>query len=132
MRIEVMGVAVLLLSADVAAAAAAKKAPAKQPSAPAGRLAPNDIKTLFFTGEPFTASTTSSLKFKMVFTPEGSMTREPVGRAGGKSEGKWRLSKDGFCSTWKGSRENCYRMAASGSNRWSVIAGTTAVAYWSK
>ena len=65
-------------------------------------LAPNDIQTTFFTGQPFTASATN-IKYKMVFTPDGKMTREPIGSGGSKGEGTWKLSKDGFCSTWKGS-----------------------------
>jgi hypothetical protein len=101
-------------------------------AAPAGRLAPKDIETTFFTGQPFTASTTANSKFKMVFSADNKMTREPVGKAGAKGEGTWRLSADGFCSTWKGSKENCYRIQASGTNKWSVIAGTAAVAYWTK
>src|SRR4051812_17911214 len=47
-------------------------------AAPAGRLAPKDIETTFFNGQPFTASTLSNVKFKMVFSPDGTMTREPV------------------------------------------------------
>ena len=100
--------------------------------APAGRLAPKDIEMTFFTGQPFTASTTANVKFKMVFTSDNKMTREPVGKAGAKGEGSWRLSQDGFCSTWKGARENCFRVQASGDKKWSVIAGTSAVAYWTK
>ena len=103
-------------------------------AAPLGRLAPKDIQTTFFNGKPFTASTTSNVKFKMVFSPEGTMTREALGKnaKGGKSEGTWKLSLDGFCSTWKGSKENCYRVHESGSNKWAVIVATQAVAYWSK
>ena len=69
-------------------------------------LAPNEIQATFFTGQPFTASATN-IKFKMVFTADGKMTREPVGKSGAKSEGTWKLTKDGFCSTWKGSKANC-------------------------
>jgi hypothetical protein len=39
-------------------------------------LAPNEIQATFFTGQPFTASATN-IKFKMVFTADGKMTREP-------------------------------------------------------
>ncbi len=115
-------------------------------AAPVGRLAPKDIETTFFTGKPFTASTPSNVKFRMVFKPDGTMTRESLGKAGkaGKSgktapkgagtitEGTWKLSQDGFCSTWKGSRENCYRVHESGSNKWAIVASTQTVAYWSK
>ena len=74
-------------------------------------LAPNDIQSTFFTGQPFTASTLSNVKFKMVFTADGKMTREPVGKTGAKDEGTWKLTKDGFCTTWKGSTANCFRVA---------------------
>ena len=67
-------------------------------------LAPNEIQATFFTGQPFTSSTLSNVKFKMVFTADGKMTREPVAKTGGvKREGTWKLTKDGFCTTWKGS-----------------------------
>src|SRR4051812_12066168 len=97
--------AVFLLSIGLAGAGLAVAAPA-----PSGRLAPKDIESTFFNGQPFTASTSANVKFKMVFTTDNKMTREPVGRTGAKSEGTWRLSADGFCSTWKGNRENCYRV----------------------
>src|SRR4030095_4702491 len=71
----------------------------------AAGLSPNEIQAPFFTGQPFPASATN-IKFKMVFTADGKMTREPVGKAGPKSEGTWKLTKDGFCSTWKGSKAN--------------------------
>lgn len=100
--------------------------------APAGRLAPKDVQATFFTGQPFTASTPSNLKYKMVFTPDGKMTREPLGKAGAKNEGTWRLNPEGFCTTWQGSKQNCFRVVSTGENKWSIIAGTQAVAYWSK
>jgi hypothetical protein len=94
-------------------------------------LAPNEIQATFFTGQPFTASATN-IKFKMVFTADGKMTREPVAKSGAKSEGTWKLSKDGFCTTWKGSKANCYRIESSGENKWLVKKGTTSVATWTK
>src|SRR5258705_12156983 len=88
-------------------------------AAPVGRLAPKDVETLFFTGKPFTASTTSNVKYKMVFSPDGTMTREPIaagsksgtksraksgGQPGPKSEGTRKHSQDGLYSTSKGSK----------------------------
>ena len=101
-------------------------------AATAGRMAPKDVEKTFFNGQPFTASTPGNVKFRMVFTPDGKMTREPLSKSGAKSEGTWKLSQDGFCTTWKGSKQNCYQLRTSASNKWSVISGTTAVAYWSK
>jgi hypothetical protein len=102
-------------------------------AAPAsGALAPKDIQATFFTGTPFTASATGALKYKMTFTADGKMSREPMGSGGSKSEGTWKLSNDGFCSTWKGSKANCFRVAPAGDNQWSILKGTTKVATWSK
>jgi len=110
-------------------------------AAPVGRVAPKDVETLFFNGKPFTASTTSNVKYKMVFSSNGTMTREPMAKSGAKSksegaktksEGTWKLSPDGFCSTWKGSKENCYRVHENGANKWAIVVSTQAVAYWSK
>ena len=96
-------------------------------------LAPNEIQTTFFTGQPFTSSTPSNVKFKMVFTADGKMTREPVAKTGGvKGEGTWKLTKDGFCTTWKGSAANCYTLVNVDKNKWSVVKGATTVATWSK
>ena len=97
----------------------------------AATLTPNEIQATFFTGQPFTAAATN-VKYKMVFSADGKMTREPVGTAGSKSEGTWKLSKDGFCTTWKGSKSNCYRLLTAGDNKWSVMQGATAVATWTK
>jgi hypothetical protein len=99
--------------------------------ATAAVLAPNEIQSTFFTGEPFTASATN-IKYKMVFSADGKMTREPISSGGAKSEGTWKLSKDGFCTTWKGAKANCYRIQTAGDNKWSVMKGTTVVATWTK
>ena len=111
------GAALLLLAAPVFAAAA--------------KLAPKDIQTTFFNGQPFTAATNSNVKFKMTFTADGKMTR--VSASGGtKGEGTWTLSKDGFCTTWKGAGANCFTVVSDGANKWSVLKGSTIMATWSK
>ena len=114
------GVALLLVSQAAIAAPAATALP------------PKDIQTTFFTGTPFTAAATGSLKYKMTFSADGKMLREPAGTGGSKSEGTWKLSNDGFCSTWKGSKANCFRVIPAGDNKWSVMKGTTRVATWEK
>ena len=95
-------------------------------------LAPSEIQATFFTGQAFTSSTPSNVKFKMVFAADGKMTREPVAKTGAKGEGTWKLTKDGFCTTWKGSKANCFRILTAGDNKWSVMKGTTVVATWTK
>ena len=98
----------------------------------AATLAPNEIQSTFFNGQPFTAAATN-IKYKMIFSADGKMTREPIGSGGSKGEGTWKLSKDGFCSTWKGSTAaNCYKIVTAGDNKWSVMKGKSAVATWTK
>jgi hypothetical protein len=99
-------------------------------------MAPNEIKATFFTGQPFTAVSPSGAKFKMTFTPDGKMTREPLEQSGNASAGTWKLSAKGFCTAWSHGKPNCFTVIPGGENKWSVqkIATTiaTTVAVWSK
>ena len=96
------------------------------------RLPPSEIETTFFNGQPFTASTLSNVKFKMTFTADGKIKREPIG-SGIKGMGTWKLSKDGFCTTWGGSTmANCFTLVNAGANKWSVMKGSTIQAIWTK
>ena len=114
-------------AAVLAAVSAAAAAPA-----PPARMTPADIQKTFFNGQTFTASTPSNVKYTMVFTPDGKVTREPTGKAGVKGDGTWKLDKDGFCTAWKGSKPNCFVVLTSGENKWSVMKGTTVIAVWTK
>lgn len=98
----------------------------------ATKLTPKEIQTEFFDGKPFTAATTSGTKFKLTFLADGKVTREPQDKAGQKGEGTWKLSKEGFCTTWKGSPPNCYTIVNVDKNKWSVVKGAATVAVWSK
>jgi hypothetical protein len=124
MRLSIAGALCALLTASSGAAA--------QPAAPAGKLAPTDIQTTFFDGQPFTSSTPQNIKYTMVFTADGKMTREPLGKSGVKGEGTWKLSKDGFCTTWKNSPANCFTLISAGDKKWSVLKGTSIIGTWSK
>jgi hypothetical protein len=98
----------------------------------ATKLSPAEIQSSFFNGQPFTAATPSNIKFTMIFKSDGKVSREPVGKSGVKGEGTWKLSKDGFCTTWKGSKANCFTLVAKDKNEWSVVKGAATVATWSK
>jgi len=101
-------------------------------SAAAGaKLSPTDIQSTFFNGESFTAATPSNVKFKMTFTADGKMKRVPIG-TGSRGEGTWKLSKDGFCTAWKGGKDSCFTVVKAGDNKWSVLKGSTIMATWSK
>jgi len=110
-------------------------------------MAPSEIQATFFTGQAFTARTPSGAKFKMTFTPDGKMAREPLSPVtksaapksaehGNASTGTWKLSAKGFCTTWSHSKPTCFTIVPSGENKWSVqrIATTiaTTVSVWSK
>jgi hypothetical protein len=102
-------------------------------SAGAASLAPADVQSTFFNGQPFTSSTPQNIKFTMVFTADGKMTRKPLGKGGAKGEGTWKLSNDGFCTTWNNATtSNCFTLVASGDNKWSVMKGASSVGTWSK
>ena len=98
----------------------------------ATKLAPKEIQTEFFDGKTFTAATTSGTKFKMTFAADGKVTREPQDKAGSKGEGTWKLSKDGFCTSWREKSSTCYTLVNVDKNKWSVVKGATTVAVWSK
>ena len=96
------------------------------------------IKSMFFNGKPFVATSTTRQRFTMVFTPDGKATREPIKKQGEpteKSDGTWRVVKEGFCTSWKaGTPGTCYRLVpnTSAENRWSVMKGAVTVASWTK
>ena len=96
----------------------------------ADTLAPSENQATFFTGQAFTARTPSGTKYKMTFTPDGKMTREPLAQSGNArtGTGTWKLSAKGFYTTWA---PTCF--VPSGENKWSVqrIAAAT-VSVWSK
>jgi hypothetical protein len=123
LRVSLLAIAISVLF-DASAALAAEP------------MAPNDIKATFFTGQPFTAASPSGAKFKMTFTPDGKMTREPLEQSGKASAGTWRLSAKGFCTAWGHAKASCFTIIPSGENKWSVqkVATTiaTTVAIWSK
>jgi hypothetical protein len=96
------------------------------------KLTPDEIKTTFFNGNKFTAATPSGVTFNMVFSRDGKVVRQPTGNGGAKGEGTWKLTSDGFCTSWKRSRQSCFIVLPDGQNKWSVIRGTDVMATWSK
>jgi hypothetical protein len=59
-------------------------------------MSPAEIRATFFNGQPFTATSPSGAKFKMTFTPDGKISREPLEQAGAKSFGTWKINAKGF------------------------------------
>jgi hypothetical protein len=97
-----------------------------------GKMTGDQVKQHFFTGEKFFAQTPQGVAYKMTYAPDGKMLREPAGKAGVKAEGTWKVQKDGFCTQWSGSPQNCYGMVYGNDGRFNVMKGTTVVGVWSK
>ena len=99
-------------------------------------MAPSDIQATFFNGQSFTASALDGTKFKMTFTPDGKMIREPLAHTGYKNVGTWKLDAKGFCTTWQHAKPTCFTVIPNGENRWSVqkraTTIATTIAVWSK
>jgi hypothetical protein len=98
----------------------------------APKLTPAEIQATFFNGAEFVAATPSGVTFKMIFTADGKAVRVPTGNGGSKSEGSWKLDDNGYCTTWKGGKLNCFTVVAADKNKWSVMKGPALIATWSK
>jgi hypothetical protein len=95
----------------------------------AAALTPREIGATFATGTPFSSTTPSGTSYSIVLKSDGSASRTPS-RSNTAIAGTWRLSTDGYCSTWGKSAENCYRVEKD-AGRYKVLdkSGST-VAYW--
>jgi len=83
-------------------------------------MVPSDIQAIFFKGQPFTASTTSGIQFKITFTPDGQMTRQPRGKSGKRARALGNLTAQGFAGL----------VVSSGKNKCSIQKGFTTIAVW--
>jgi hypothetical protein len=119
MRPWIAGIAICIIIPSSAAVAA-------------GKLTPAEIQATFFNGAEFTAATPSGVKFRMTFTADGKVLRVPTGGGGAKSEGVWKLDDNGYCTTWKGGKPNCFTVVAADKNKWSVMKGPATIATWTK
>jgi hypothetical protein len=77
-------------------------------------------------------STTAGHAATRLTSADGKVTREPLAGAGAKGEGTWKLDKEGFCTTWKGQKPNCYNVITNGQNKWSIMRASSLLAVWSK
>jgi hypothetical protein len=92
-------------------------------------MTPKEIQATFGTGTPFTSSTPSGTSYTITLNSDGTASRLPK-KGKVAITGKWRVSKDGYCSTWGKSSENCYQVEKD-SDRYKVLdAHGAAVAYW--
>src|SRR5262252_6550038 len=119
MRLWIAGIVVCAILPSGAATAATK-------------LTPAEIQATFFDGAEFTAATPSGIKFKMTFTADGNVRRIPAGNGGARSAGVWKLDENGYCTTWKGGKPNCFSVVAVSLKKKYVMRGPTVIETWSK
>ena len=101
------------------------------PAQAADFLTPDEIKTTFATGVPFTAETAGGKTNMLTLNADGTAQVVPKGKKTGQT-GKWRVSADGYCSTWGKGTENCYLVKQVGKKYEVLTAKKSLVAHWSK
>ncbi len=102
---------VLLVSATLPAFAATNTASSLPPppaTAKPATLTPDQIKTIFGIGKPFTAVSASGTKiYSFTFNPDGTALEVAKGATKGVT-GKWRVDDKGYCTAWGKGTEHCY------------------------
>ena len=115
-----MAVLALMCCTDLASAAVA-----------ANPLPPQQIKATFGTGDVFTATSPGGTVYHIVLKPDGSASRTPK-NSSAAVVGTWRLSDNGYCSTWGKNPESCYTIQQSGTKYTVLDKKGSVAAHWSK
>jgi hypothetical protein len=100
-------------------------------AAGAANLSPQDIKATFATGTAFTATSPAGTAYLMVLKPDGTASRTPK-KGTPAVMGTWRLSADGYCSTWGKNPESCYTIQQSGTKYTVLDKKGQVAAHWNK
>ncbi len=80
---------------------------------------PADLGRSLFDAKPITTTDSKGRSSQLTFAPGGTLTRD---RGGKSSEGKWRLSDDGFCmQLGQAKRESCYIVLKQEDGRFSAL-----------
>src|ERR1700724_1535215 len=96
----------------------------------ASASAADDWKNVFLTGKPFISATPQNVQYRMVLTPDGKITRTPIGAAGVMGEGNWAVSDGQICTAWAGTPPNCFNLVQKDEKQWAVMKGTAQVGLW--
>jgi hypothetical protein len=101
------------------------------PALAANTLSPEQIKSTFGTGQPFSSISPSGAAYTLVLNVDGSASRTPKGSKAAVT-GTWRVASDGYCSKWGKNPENCYTIQK-GAKAYTVLdSGGKIVARWRK
>jgi len=98
-------------------------------------LSPDEFKTTFATGKPFTATSPAGKSYTLTLKPDGTAVRaaaaKPNAKAKPKGEtGSWRVSDKGYCTTWGKRPEHCYTVQKSGDGFDILGPGAQKAAHW--
>ncbi|BCJ92397.1 hypothetical protein IZ6_31320 [Terrihabitans soli] len=92
---------------------------------------PSLLGANFFDAKPITTTDAKGRVSKIVFTPGGTLTR--TSSSGKESEGKWRLSDDGFCmQAGSAKRESCYVVVKRDDGRFAAMKRSGQPFIWEK
>jgi hypothetical protein len=92
---------------------------------------PAALGKTFFDATPITTTDARGRSSKLVFTPGGALTLTTS--AGRASEGKWRLSEEGFCmQVGEAKRESCYVVLKQNDGRYSAMKRSGQPFVWQK
>lgn len=92
-------------------------------------LSPDDIKSVFGQGAPFTA-TINARPYTIALKSDGTGAMIPKTGTPGRN-GTWRLTDTGLCTTWGRDPEQCYTVQKNGS-RYEVLLKGKVAAFWTK
>jgi hypothetical protein len=95
------------------------------------QLSPDEIKSVFANGKPFTAVSMGGKAYWLTLNADGSAMEIPKLKKSGKP-GKWRLSDEGYCTKWRVHEEHCYTVEKNG-NRYDVLdSGGHLISNWTR
>jgi hypothetical protein len=104
--------AIVAVLAVTPAAAQLKPVPTDHSGLPE-KMTGEEIKRVWFDGQPFIATGPDGSAYRMIFTDDGKASRIAVvaGKKARATNGFWRVIAEGYCSRWTGSnREKCFNV----------------------
>jgi hypothetical protein len=95
----------------------------------------DDWKSIFLTGREFISTVAGGvgggLQFKLVYTPDGKRTFEPIIPNASKGSATWKIVKEQLCISGSGG-EQCYTLVRKDKENWSVRQGQQEVVIWTE
>jgi hypothetical protein len=117
-----------MIAGMVCPALAAKPLPLKEIAKP---LSPKEIKSDFGTGKPFKGVTVpGGESYLLTLKANGTAKMTMATGTQATEDGKWRVSTDGYCSSWGKAPEHCYQIKKNGKTFDVLSASHRVIAHW--